>query len=528
MNILIIDDEPIIANTVFTQLSEMNEDNDRFDIAYSAEEARAFLKYRVYEILLCDIVMPKEDGIHFAKWVLQEHPDSKVIFLTAHADFEYMKEAISLQSFDYILQPAEKTELKNVVGRAKSQIAIEKKNKELLSTGAFFQDKEMDILDVNVMRYLRYSTDNADYLKRLFEMHIGSSEKETEYLLFSVQVLKSGYLWKEEEHSFLRGVYYNILQEIMGSLSEKIVLNLQNDAVGSFIVFILFRESNKPELAIIMNKLENLRYMFEKLLKMDVAIYCGDYCLYGELREMYQKILQAQANNVQDSSRVIHAGELKGNQSSGYSFDLYLTSWQAFLNQNRIIDFKNSVMNYLHHQSVGNKINQDFMMRFHQEISELFFPYMSANNVKSSEVFDENLSYYDFMYCYHHISDFNNAFNYIIQKLCERVETVDENMIQGIIRYIHQNIDVDLSVNSIADLVGLNHEYLSRIFKRSTGFSLKRYITNEKIKAAKILLETTDLSVTIIAGRVGYANYSNFTRSFRQIAGCTPSEYRKR
>lgn len=60
-------------------------------------------------------------------------------FLTAHADFEYMKEAISLQSFDYILQPAEKTELKNVVGRAKSQIAIEKKNKELLSTGAFFK-----------------------------------------------------------------------------------------------------------------------------------------------------------------------------------------------------------------------------------------------------------------------------------------------------------------------------------------------------------------------------------------------------
>ena len=38
-----------------------------FDIAYSAEEARAFLKYRVYEILLCDIVMPKEDGIHFSK-----------------------------------------------------------------------------------------------------------------------------------------------------------------------------------------------------------------------------------------------------------------------------------------------------------------------------------------------------------------------------------------------------------------------------------------------------------------------------
>lgn len=169
-------------------------------------------------------------------------PDSKVIFLTAHADFEYMKEAISIQSFDYILQPVEKTELKNVVERAKSQIAIEQKNKELLSTGSFFRDKEMDILDVNVVRYLRNLTDNEDYLKRLLDMHVKISEKETEYLLFSVQILKSGYLWKEEEHSFLRGIYYNILEEIMSSLSAGIVINLQNDAEGSFIGFLLFHQ----------------------------------------------------------------------------------------------------------------------------------------------------------------------------------------------------------------------------------------------------------------------------------------------
>ena len=528
MNILIIDDEPIIANSVFSQLSEMNEDKDLLDIAYSAEEARIFVKNKVYEIFLCDIVMPNEDGICFAKWALQKCPDSKVIFLTAHADFEYMKEAISIQSFDYILQPVEKTELKNVVERAKSQIAIEQKNKELLSTGSFFRDKKMDILDVNVVRYLRNLTDNEDYLKRLLDMHVKISEKETEYLLFSVQILKSGYLWKEEEHSFLRGIYYNILEEIMSSLSAGIVINLQNDAEGSFIGFLLFHQENKPELAIVINKLENLRYMFEKLLKTEVAVYCGDYCLQEELREMYQKILHAQANNVQDSSRVILAGETKGNLTSGYSFDLQLTSWQSLLNQNRLIDFKKSVLNYLHHQSAGNKINEKFMMRFHQEITELFFHYMSDNNVKSTEVFDEDLSYYDFMYCYHHVSDFSNAFNCIIQKLYERVETVDENMIQSVIRYIHQNIDVDLSVGSIAELVGLNQEYLSRIFKRSTGLSLKRYITNEKIKAAKVLLETTDLSVTLISERVGYSSYSNFTRSFRQIAGCTPTEYRKK
>lgn len=96
------------------------------------------------------------------------------------------------------------------------------------------------------------------------------------------------------------------------------------------------------------------------------------------------------------------------------------------------------------------------------------------------------------------------------------------------IHYIHQNIDVNLSVNFIANLVGLNQEYLSRMFKKSMGLSLKRYIINQKIEIAKILLKTTVLPITLISDRVGYGNYSHFTRSFRQIIGCTPSEYRKK
>ena len=48
------------------------------------------------------------------------------------------------------------------------------------------------------------------------------------------------------------------------------------------------------------------------------------------------------------------------------------------------------------------------------------------------------------------------------------------------------------------------------------------------MKAAKMLLETTELSVTMIADHVGYSNYSNFTYVFRQSEGCTPMDYRKK
>lgn len=65
------------------------------------------------------------------------------------------------------------------------------------------------------------------------------------------------------------------------------------------------------------------------------------------------------------------------------------------------------------------------------------------------------------------------------------------------------------------------------LFKKNTGYTLKEYIVSEKMESAKMLLSTTTLPVTLISSHVGYGNYSNFTRSFKQLVGCTPMEYRK-
>lgn len=100
---------------------------ERIDMADSAASARECMKKYRYDIFLCDIVMPGEDGITFARWVLERDPDVKIIFLTAYADVNYMKEAIAMQSFDYVFQPVSLEELRGVVERAIFQIKIEKK-----------------------------------------------------------------------------------------------------------------------------------------------------------------------------------------------------------------------------------------------------------------------------------------------------------------------------------------------------------------------------------------------------------------
>ena len=62
--------------------------------AFNAAEAREILKKAEIAVMLCDIEMPVENGLSLLGWMRGEQMETECIFLTAHADFEYMQEAI--------------------------------------------------------------------------------------------------------------------------------------------------------------------------------------------------------------------------------------------------------------------------------------------------------------------------------------------------------------------------------------------------------------------------------------------------
>ena len=527
MNILIIDDEPLILNTVYGQLKKAELNLDLVDTAGSAQEARRKMERNYYHIFLCDIVMPGEDGITFARWALSKHPHCKFIFLTAHADFEYMKEAISLQSFDYILQPAGRDELEHVVRRAIMQISIEQKNRELMDTGSFFVDREMDILDGNAMRYLTGLTGDVSFLRRLIRMKLGDWDGEVLYLPFLVHVLNMNSSWKEEDRGLLRSTYYNIIDEIMLPFHTRNVVVLRNEGVGSFIALIMFGTGSVRDQDRLLEQIENMHVFFQKLMKMETIIYYGDFCGFEQLYDMCNRLLAEQKNNVRNVSRIQRVGE-SGIFGGGSMPEARLASWKTLLNQDRLMDLKSSIVRYLDYYSNSSDANRDTLMKFHQGISEMLLGRMASMDINSADVFDEKLTYYDFMYCWREIDGMKASIEYVINRLYDLSDLGGQDVIQRTIRYIRQNIDSDILVSELAERVGMNPEYLTRIFKKSTGYSLKKYIDHEKMEVAKVLLSTTTLPVTIVSERAGYANYSNFMRSFKQIVGCTPSEFRER
>lgn len=93
--------------------------------------------------------------------------------------------------------------------------------------------------------------------------------------------------------------------------------------------------------------------------------------------------------------------------------------------------------------------------------------------------------------------------------------------------YIHQHYDQDLSLDEIANHVGISKYHFSRVFKDVTSLTINQYINNLRCKQARQLLLTTELPVSQIAEQTGFRSVSYFTKAYKRLFSQTPTESRK-
>ncbi|MFC4597323.1 helix-turn-helix domain-containing protein [Cohnella hongkongensis] len=95
-------------------------------------------------------------------------------------------------------------------------------------------------------------------------------------------------------------------------------------------------------------------------------------------------------------------------------------------------------------------------------------------------------------------------------------------------KYIEKHYhDPNLSLEYLGEKFGIGPKYVSKLFKEQSGGKFVDFLIDVRMGHARRLLEETTLSVQEIADRVGYLNAISFSRVFRRIAGCSPSEYRE-
>jgi two-component system, NtrC family, nitrogen regulation response regulator NtrX len=100
--VLIIDDEKAIRKTLAEILSY---EGYKIDEAENGEEGLKRFKEKTYDVVLCDIKMPKLDGIEFLEKAREHNPDVPVIMISGHGTIETAVEAVKKGAYDYISKP---------------------------------------------------------------------------------------------------------------------------------------------------------------------------------------------------------------------------------------------------------------------------------------------------------------------------------------------------------------------------------------------------------------------------------------
>ncbi len=127
-NILIIDDEKAIRNVLKEILS-----NEGFEVVEASDGEEGFKKFTAgsFDVVLCDIKMPKLDGIEFLQKVMETQTEVPIIMISGHGNIETAVDAVKKGAFDYISKPPDLNRLLITIRNALDKTVLVKETKVL-------------------------------------------------------------------------------------------------------------------------------------------------------------------------------------------------------------------------------------------------------------------------------------------------------------------------------------------------------------------------------------------------------------
>lgn len=113
------------------------------------------------------------------------------------------------------------------------------------------------------------------------------------------------------------------------------------------------------------------------------------------------------------------------------------------------------------------------------------------------------------------------------ENFAPQIEVSTNHVLRDILTWMSVNYRNDVRLHQPAEMAGMTETSFSRFFKKNTGTTFSRYLSELRMAKACELLDRSDLAVTEIAAEVGYWNLSNFNKTFRELRGMPPRRYRQ-
>lgn len=523
MNILIVDDQPAVLRGVLAGVDWKRLNIEEKFTAGSSLEAKQILAQYPVKLMLCDIEMPMESGLKLYEWMVEHGYDVKCIFLTAHSEFAYVQKAMHLQGFDYLLQPANYQEIETTLQKAIDTIKREEIASDYYQYARKMKKREKETQAAILREYLLgLRSDSGEVILHpsLLSLQV------TEESLCSAILLQcfdtTGQKWENELKQY---AIDNVFQELLGQKIGKLVVVCLNDEEYLVLYKALEQENERKE------ELERFHEVMESLFTCKVALYLEHSIPFLELPEARKRLARLARQNVTKKSGILEMAGIPAGSTIYQPPDL--KKWERYLEEGYVELVAKEAGNYVSRLEESGQLSETILWHFHQDYMSLFFNAVRNYEKENPGAYfqeDSEYNYEAMMKAYTSLDRLRQLISFTADYLkgLNNAEGIEKSRIEEVLAYIHKNIQKNITRQDVADAIYLNPEYLSRLFHKEQGMKLSDYILQEKMNIGRHLLETTNFSVSIIASKVGYSNFSHFAKAFKRIFGLSPSEFRQK
>jgi len=500
--ILLVDDEvPIISGL---KLLIKRYFQDRYTVigeASSGREAIEKTKELAPDIILIDVQMPGISGLDAIRALSQSGTPRAFILITAYERFEIAREALRLGVCDYILKP---------ISRDRLEVA--------LNSASLYLER-LKIIEERELEYIEREQRIAPFLKQalFYSLKDGKKSPQDLHLLFAALKIphESGciaFVYFYPQKAGTVSDLYHRLSQLVNYKTEALV----SDVIDNRYCMLLIPLRNPQELDQFQQLIQK-EFMAELAIQELVIAY-GSIESISNIHDSWDK---AFLSLISDHSGFQEYTDLRW----PIEFDI---SFRKEAERGQIGSAGKQLEEILLNIARSEEHSQDEVFRILVLLGTLVL-YIAQTQILADETirdlfdFQPMLSLWEKGLTELFIEAVRNHFHKISMQAEKRRNY--SPLIQRTVQYIGNHFTEPITLEGVADVIGVSPVTLSRLMSEELGMGFARTLIDHRIKKAQQLLRQGNLSIKEISIICGYQDPNYFTRLFKSITGMTPREY---
>ena len=488
---LVFDDEYIVLEGLKTMIDWNRYGIELAGTASDGISALSLFRQELPDMIFTDIRMPGMDGLQLIETILGEYPDTVCIVFSGFNEFEYVKRAIKAGVVDYLEKPVTISKIEEAIGRTLEKIT---QQKEVTYLKLEWEKSRQSLLQKNTLDLL-LSASEADMVWR------DCFGPDVKFITGVTVIVSTGTAFCLTEHPS-----YRVIELSNGPERITVVVHL-NHSEDELLEEMLRWSGTAEDVA---GSGQTYNHMSEAAKSYKEALRALRYGRFLEEKGWirFEDIgggeVLPEGLSEREEALIFY---MRTGDKAGLlqQLELFNRWMEAEKLRPEIAEREMLKLVYLGLE-VAKETGGDTKELWHSG----FLPHKELEEMKTREDMFTWLKRQMEM-----LIDWTQSV-----RLTSKHAAVDKAVL-----FIKDSFNRDITLQEVAQHVGMNATYFSLLFKEEMGVSYIKYLTKIRMETAKTMLKS-GMRVNEVSDRIGYYNYRHFTEVFKKHIGLTPGQYR--